>query len=140
MSHGFSPAQKTRSQVEMIEVHTIEQRTMQQGSQPPVTIVREVVYQNGKGVKKIQVLRGDTVVSAESEKLNLTEKKNVQKGKTSALHKSLERKTLKKLNASKKQVATQRKLNASKKAVSQKKAATKKRTVKAAHKAAKKQN
>jgi hypothetical protein len=137
----------------MIEVHTIEQRTMQQGSQPPVTIVREVVYQNGKGVKKIQVLRGDTVVSAESEKLNLTEKKNVQKGKTSALHKSLERKTLKKLNASKKQVATQRKLNASKKqvatqrklnaskkAVSQKKAATKKRTVKAAHKAAKKQN
>ena len=128
MSHGFSPAQKTRSQVEMSEVHTIEQRTMQQGSQPPVTIVREVVYQNGKGVKKIQVLRGDTVVSAESEKLNLTEKKNVQKGKTSALHKSLERKTLKKLNASKKQV-------------SQKKAATKKRrTVKAGRKAAKKQN
>jgi hypothetical protein len=109
----------------MIEVHTIEQRTMQQGSEPPVTLIREVAFQNGKGVKKIQVLRGNTVISSESEALNLSEQKNVQKRKTSAMHKSLERKTLKKLNASKKQVATQRKLNASKKQV----ATTKKRTV-----------
>jgi hypothetical protein len=120
----------------MIEVHTIEQRTMQQGSEPPITLIREVAFQNGKGVKKIQVLRGNTVVSSESEALNLTDKRNIQRRKTSSLHKSLERKTLKKLNASKKQVATQRKLNgqrklnASKKAVSQKKAATKKQPVK----------
>ncbi len=98
---------------------------MQQGSEPPVTLIREVAFQNGKGVKKIQVLRGNTVISSESEALNLSEQKNVQKRKTSAMHKSLERKTLKKLNASKKQVATQRKLNASKKQV----ATTKKRTV-----------
>jgi len=105
----------------MIQVHTIEQRTMQQGSQPPVTIVREVALQNGKGVKKIQVLRGNTVVSAESEKLNLTEQKNVHKRKfMKGLYKTMERKTMKKLNASKKQV-------------SPKKAATKKRaTVKQA--------
>jgi hypothetical protein len=109
----------------MIEVHTIEQRTMQQGSEPPITLIREVAFQNGKGVKKIQVLRGNTVVSSESEALNLTDKRNIQRRKTSSLHKSLERKTLKKLNASKKQVATQRKLNASKKQV----ATTKKRTV-----------
>lgn len=104
----------------MIQVHTIEQRVLQQGSQPPVTLIREVAFQNGKGVKKIQVLRGNTVVSSESEALNLTDKQNIQKRKTSSMHKSLERKTMRKLNASKKQVGP-------------KKATTKKRrTVKAA--------
>lgn len=114
----------------MIQVHTIEQRVLQQGSQPPVTLIREVAFQNGKGVKKIQVLRGNTVVSSESEALNFTDKRNIQKHKTSA---KLERKTMRKLNASKKQV-------------SPKKATTKKRTVKQqskarkTKKAAKKQN
>jgi hypothetical protein len=116
----------------MIEVHTIEQRTMQQGSQPPVTIVREVIFQNGKGVKKIQVLRGDTLVSAESEKLNFTEQKNVHKRKfMKGLYKSMERKTMKNLNAPKKQVAATKKRTVEPKATRATKATKARKTKKA---------
>ena len=101
----------------MIQVHTVEQRTMVQGGQPPVTIIRQVDMKNGHGTKKVQVLRGNQVLAQESATLNFMDRQNVQRRKTSSVHKSLERKTLKKLNASKKQVATQRKLNASKKQV-----------------------
>ena len=100
----------------MIQIHSVEQRTMVQGG-IPVTIVRQVDMKNGHGTKQVQVLRGNQVLAQESAPLNLTEKKSVQQRKTHSLHKSLERKTLKMLNASKKQVATQRKLNTSKKQV-----------------------
>ena len=121
----------------MIQIHSVEQRTMVQSGQPPITIVRQVDMKNGHGVKQVQVIRGNTVLAQESATLNLTEKKNVQNRKTSSLHKSLERKTLKRINASKKQVATQGTLNASKKKAATKQRAAKTRKVKA-KKAAKK--
>lgn len=110
----------------MIQIHTVEQRTMVQGGQPPITIVRQVDMKNGHGVKQVQVIRGNTILAQESAPLNLTEKKNVQQRKTSSLHKSLERKTLKSINASKKKAAIkQRVAKQTKKAKKAKKAAKK---------------
>jgi hypothetical protein len=82
-----------------IEVYATEQRTRVLSGQPPMTIVREVVYKNGKGRKTVRVLRGNRVLSTESTTLNRTESTRVKKRRyIKKLYKPLERRTLKKLN------------------------------------------
>jgi hypothetical protein len=82
----------------MIQVYSMEQRTMVVAGKAPITIRREVEMRNGKGRKTIKVLRGSRLISSETEHLGATEKKKVQKRKfVKGLYKGLERKTRKRL-------------------------------------------
>jgi hypothetical protein len=83
----------------MIQVTSIEQRTLITPGKPATTIVREVKLRNGKGRKTIRVLKGSRVVSEESDALNLTERRHIQKRKfRKGLYKGVERRTLRRLN------------------------------------------
>jgi len=82
----------------MIQISSVEERTMKLPGQPAVTIVRTVDMKNGKGRKTIKVLKGSKVVSNESEPLNLIECKKVHKRKfVKGLYKHMERRTLRRL-------------------------------------------
>jgi len=93
----------------MLQVHSVEQRTMVQGG-VPVTIIRQVDMKNGHGTKQVQVLRGNQMLAQESATINFMDRHNIQKRKTNSVHKSLERKTIKAITASlKKAVAATKK-------------------------------
>jgi hypothetical protein len=82
----------------MIQISSIEERIMKLPGKPAVTIIRTVDLKNGKGRKTLKVLKGPTVVSTESEPLNLTERKKVHKRKfVKGLYKKMERRTLRRL-------------------------------------------
>jgi len=83
----------------MIQVYTVEKRTMKVPGKAPVTIIRQTEVKNGKGRKTVRVLRGKRVISNVSKKLNLTEKKKVTKREyVMGLYKPMEHQTLQNLN------------------------------------------
>jgi hypothetical protein len=85
--------------VPKIEVYAVEQRTMIRPGQPPVTIIREVTFKNGKGRKTVRVRRGKRTLSSITHKLSKTEKHKVPRRKyIKGLYKPMERETLQQLN------------------------------------------
>jgi hypothetical protein len=82
-----------------IEVYAVEQRTMFKPGQPPVTIIREVTFKNGKGRKTVRVTRGKRTLSTITHKLSRAEKHKVPRRKyIKGLYKPMERETLQQLN------------------------------------------
>jgi hypothetical protein len=83
----------------MLVASSIETRTVVVPGKPTMTIIREVKFKNGKGRKTVRVLRGNRVISNESEALNHVERKKVHRRKfVKGLYKKMERRTLKNLN------------------------------------------
>ncbi len=83
----------------MIQVYTVEKRTMKMPGKAPVTIIRETQLRNDKGRKSVRILRGSRVVSNVSKKLNFTEKKRIAKRQyVMGLYKPMEHQTLQNLN------------------------------------------
>jgi len=83
----------------MLVASSIETRTVVVPGKPTMTIIREVKFKNGKGRKTVRVLRGNRVISNESESLNHVERKKVHRRKfVKGLYKKMERRTLKNLN------------------------------------------
>ena len=83
----------------MLEASSIETRTLVLPGKPAMTIIREVKFKDGKGRKTVRVLRGDRVISNESESLNHVGRKKVHRRKfVKGLYKRMERRTLKNLN------------------------------------------
>jgi hypothetical protein len=81
-----------------IEVYAVEQRTMIKPGQPPVTILREVSFKDGKGRKTVRVTRGKRTLSSVTHKLNKTEKRKVPRRRyIKGLYKPMERETLQRL-------------------------------------------
>ena len=83
----------------MLEASSIETRTLVLPGKPTMTIIREVKFKDGKGRNTVRVLRGNRVISNESELLNHVERKKVHRRKfVKGLYKKMERRTLKNLN------------------------------------------
>ncbi len=80
-----------------IHAYSLEKRTQIIPGQAPVTILREVAMENGKGYKSIRVLRGSKTISTVREPLQPIETANIAERKfTPGLFRSTEQKTKKK--------------------------------------------
>ena len=95
----------------MLFVQSTERRTNIVKGKPPVTVVRNITFRNGKGVKTVEVIKGEKVVSKVQEPFTITECNNVKNHTfTKGLFKSADTKTLSKMNSTKSKSRTKKQM------------------------------